>query len=75
MQAVRRGHLPGVKHGRRILVRRADLDAYLATHAVRWRNETADGGNAAGTADSATLGAAEVASSLLDSLGLRPRGK
>ena len=32
LELVRRGRLPGVRSGKRILVRRSDLDVYLAAH-------------------------------------------
>lgn len=32
LELVRRGRLPGVRLGKRILVRRSDLEAYLAAH-------------------------------------------
>ena len=34
LQAVKQGRLPGVKHGRRVLVRRADLNSFLVHHSV-----------------------------------------
>lgn len=34
LDLVRRGILSGVREGRRVLVRRADIDAYLEEHAV-----------------------------------------
>lgn len=37
LDLVRRGVLSGVREGRRVLIRRADLDAYLQEHAVKPR--------------------------------------
>ena len=69
LEAVRGGRLPAVKHGKRILVRRADLEAYLATHVVRPKREVV----AAVGADASH--ASEVAAEVLTSLGFRQRRK
>ena len=68
MASVRRGDLRGVKHGRRILVRRADLDAFLASCSTRRRASARD-------PDEATdeRSANEVAASLLAHVGMRLR--
>jgi hypothetical protein len=68
MEAVRRGDLRGVKHGRRILVRRADLDSFLANRSARRRASASDPDEA-----TAERSADEVAASLLAHVGMRLR--
>jgi hypothetical protein len=68
MEAVRRGDLRGVKHGRRILVRRAELNSFLESHSVKHRtaaDESVSGIN--------TARASEVAAAVLTQVGLRLR--
>jgi excisionase family DNA binding protein len=71
MEAVRIGELPGVKHGRRVLVRRADLDAYLAAHRMRQRSPVA--ASKASSSAAHTGEARKVAVAILTHVGLRPR--
>lgn len=42
LEAVRRGDLKGRKEGRRVLVRRAEVDAYLERNAVATKTDTED---------------------------------
>jgi stalled ribosome rescue protein Dom34 len=68
MEAVRRGDLRGVKHGRRILVRRAELNSFLEHRSVMHhavRNGSDDAADA--------VRADEVATALLTHVGLRRR--
>jgi hypothetical protein len=68
LEAVRRGSLRGVKHGRRILVRRADLNSFLENHSVKHGTATDDSRRGI---DSDR--ASEVAAALLTRVGLRQR--
>jgi hypothetical protein len=68
LEAVRRGSLRGVKHGRRILVRRAELNSFLENHSVK-HHAVRNGSD--GAADPAR--AEEVAAALLTHVGLRRR--
>jgi hypothetical protein len=68
MQAVRQGRLAGVKHGKLILVRRSDLNSYLAKHSVKHRSTTT---TSEGPVD--TDRASEVAAAVLTHVGLRQR--
>ncbi len=68
MESVRRGELRGVKHGRRILVRRAELDSFLEDRSAMRRAATSDSDR---TPDGAS--ADEVAASLLAHVGMRLR--
>ena len=77
LEAVRSGRLLGVKHGKRALVRRADLNAYLARSPVRPKRVAPDPIGEAGEGPSASEidanRANEVAAEILTSLGLRAR--
>ncbi len=64
LKAVRDGELPGVKKGKRVFVRKRDLDEYLTQHAVPRRRA----GDPARTERS--LDAAAVAARGLEELGL-----
>jgi hypothetical protein len=68
LEAVRRGDLRGVKHGRRILVRRAELNSFLEDRSVKHHAVRNGSG---GAIDSAR--ASEVAAALLTHVGLRQR--
>jgi hypothetical protein len=68
MEAVRRGDLRGVKHGRRILVRRAELNSFLESHSVKHRTATDDSGSGIDIDR-----ASEVAAAVLTQVGLRQR--
>lgn len=68
LKAVRNGKLQGVKHGRRVLVRRAELNSFLENHSVHPRT----------AADDSSLGidrnrVNEVAAAVLTHVGLRQR--
>ena len=69
LRAVKQGRLPGVKHGKRVLVRRADLNSYLAKHSVKHRADFET------TSDDAIdeRRAEEVATEVLTHVGLRRR--
>jgi hypothetical protein len=68
LQAVRRGQLEGVKHGKRVLVRRSDLNSYLAKHSVKHSYSATDSGDAIDAER-----ASEVAAQVLTNIGLRQR--
>ena len=68
MQAVKQGRLAGVKHGKLILVRRSDLNFYLAKHSVKHRFPRPTSGE---TIDEDR--ASEVAAAVLTHVGLRHR--
>jgi excisionase family DNA binding protein len=69
LEAVRRGDLRGTKHGRRVLVRRSELDAFLESHPARRRNSANEASD--GVIDQAR--ATEVAAKILADMGLRLR--
>jgi excisionase family DNA binding protein len=66
LKAVRAGALPGVKVGRRILVRRSDVDQYLQSHVARPRALVSP-------AKTETRDVHDTAAALLTELGLRAR--
>jgi hypothetical protein len=68
LEAVRRGDLHGVKHGRRVLVRRAELNSFLENHSVKHRTATDDSGRGIDMDR-----ASEVAAAVLTQVGLRQR--
>ncbi len=68
LEAVRGGALRGVKHGRRVLVRRAELNSFLENHSVKHRTATND---SSGGIDK--VRASEVAAAVLTHVGLRQR--
>ena len=68
MEAVRRGDLRGVKHGRRILVRRAELNSFLANRSVKHCTATDDSRRGIDA-----VRASEVAAAVLTHVGLRQR--
>ena len=68
LQAVRRGQLVGVKHGKRVLVRRSDLNSYLAKHSVKHSWSATDSCEAVDVDR-----ASEVAAQVLTNIGLRQR--
>jgi hypothetical protein len=68
LEAVRRGDLHGVKHGRRILVRRAELNSFLENHSVKHRTAINDSGDGIDP-----IKASEVAAAVLTHVGLRQR--
>jgi hypothetical protein len=68
LEAVRRGDLHGVKHGRRILVRRSELNSFLETRSVKHRTAADDSQRGIDLAR-----ASEVAAALLTHVGLRQR--
>jgi hypothetical protein len=68
LAAVRRGHLVGCKVGKRVLVRRADLNSYLEKQTVV---VVPQAGDASDEVDPYRV--AEVAAEVLASVGLRPR--
>jgi hypothetical protein len=65
LEAVRAGALRGVKHGRRVLVRRAELNSFLENHSVKHRTAIDD--------SSGEVEASEMAAAVLTRLGLRER--
>jgi hypothetical protein len=68
LEAVRGGALRGVKHGRRVFVRRAELNSFLEDHSVKHRtaiNDSRDGID--------PIKASEVAAAVLTHVGLRQR--
>lgn len=68
MHAVKQGRLPGVKHGKLILVRRTDLNSYLAKHSVKHRSTAETAGESVDESR-----AEEVAAQVLTHVGLRQR--
>ena len=68
LEAVRRGELRGVKHGRRIMVRRAELNSFLENHSVKHHGVR---NGSKGGIDSARV--SEVAADVLAQAGLRLR--
>jgi hypothetical protein len=68
LEAVRSGKLRGVKHGRRILVRRAELNSFLESHSVKHRGVTDDSPEGIDR-----MKASEVAAAVLTHVGLRQR--
>ncbi len=68
LEAVRRGVLRGVKHGRRIFVRRAELNSFLENHSVKHRTATDDSSEGIDRHR-----ASEVAAAVLTHVGLRQR--
>jgi hypothetical protein len=69
LEAVRRGDLRGTKHGRRVLVRRSELDSFLESHPARNRKSEIERSD--GVVDQAR--ATEVAAKILADMGLRLR--
>jgi excisionase family DNA binding protein len=70
LEAVRRGDLRAAKHGRRVLVRRADLDSFLESHSVKRRRPASEVDPKEPIDEQR---AAEVAAEILDQMGLRMR--
>jgi hypothetical protein len=68
LKAVRSGELHGVKHGRRVLVRRAELNSFLENHSVNHRTVTDDSSRGIDRNR-----ASEVAAAVLTHVGLRQR--
>ena len=68
MQAVKKGRLPGVKHGKLFLVRRTDLNSYLGKHSVKHRSTPTTSGEPIDEDR-----ASEVAAAVLAHVGLRQR--
>ncbi len=69
LEAVRRGDLRGTKHGRRVLVRRSELDSFLESHPASHRKSEIERSD--GVVDQAR--ATEVAAKILADMGLRLR--